>query len=73
MRDRGVSATPCCCRFESGRPHMLYRYAWKNNSVRARCYGRACFVIKYMKRNSVVVQFLDGFRMCTDRRALRRF
>ena len=50
-----------------------YRYAWGNNPVRAGRKGQPCRILLRSRRmSSVLVEFPDGFRMITSRRALRR-
>jgi len=53
-----------------------YRYAWKNNPVRARLYGRECRVVVRSGRgqgNSALLQFTDtGELVVSSRNALRR-
>ena len=52
---------------------MIYRYAWKNNSVRAALFGRPCEVVKRMQRNSVAIRMTDtGELVITSRYAIRR-
>ena len=49
-----------------------YRYAWGNNPLRASLKGRRCRIFAVASRNSVGVEFEDGFRVVTSRRALRK-
>jgi hypothetical protein len=51
----------------------IYRYAWRNNSKRAKMYGRQCIVLHRLSMNSVIIQFIDnGQRECVSRNALRK-
>lgn len=47
-----------------------YRYAWGNNSVRAKLKGRFCRVLASGKMNTVALEFENGERTITSRRAL---
>lgn len=57
-----------------------HRYAWRNgppeilmdNTVRAALYGRLCRIVAHGKRDSVLLEFKDGTRVVTSRRAVRR-
>ena len=49
-----------------------YRYAWGNNPVRATLKGRRCRILASGTRNTVAVEFEDGTRVTTSRRALRK-
>lgn len=49
-----------------------YRYAWRNNAVRRRLYGRTCRVICRGTMNSAEVVFDDGEHQVVSRNALRR-
>lgn len=49
-----------------------YVYAWGNNDVRAALKGRPCRIVAMGKRNTVDLEFEDGIRIITSRRALRR-
>jgi len=49
-----------------------YRYAWGNNPVRARLKGKRCRILKTGRRMSVMVEFEDGTKVVTSRRALRK-
>jgi hypothetical protein len=50
-----------------------YRYTWGNNPVRACVKGQSCrILVRSSRMASVLVEFPDGFRMVTSRRALRR-
>lgn len=48
-----------------------YVYFWKNNELRAKLKGRALKVLKWGKKNSVLVEFEDGLRVLTSRNAIR--
>ena len=48
-----------------------YVYAWGNNQRRAELKGRPCKIITDGKMRSVEIEFEDGFRVITSRRALR--
>ena len=55
-----------------------YIFSWKNNSERAKWYGKECRIIaKAAKltpqkfKRTVVIEFEDGFTMCTSLLALR--
>jgi hypothetical protein len=49
----------------------LYRYGWGNNPTRALYKDSVCIVLAEGKKNSVLVQFEDGFQMITSRNALK--
>lgn len=51
---------------------MTYVYVWGNNTVRARLKGRRCRVLARGGRNTVLVEFDNGERVTTSRRAIRR-
>ena len=52
---------------------QIYRYTWKNNSKRETLYGRECRLLGVMKKNSVVIEFLDnGQKEIVSRQALRK-
>jgi hypothetical protein len=46
-------------------------YAWRNNERRAGLYGRRCRVVATGAMMTVLVEFEDGERVTTSRRALR--
>jgi len=46
-------------------------YAWRNNERRAALYGRRCRVVASGAMRTVLVEFEDGERVTTSRRALR--
>lgn len=46
-------------------------YAWGNNQRRAELKGRSCRIIARGRMNSVLVEFENGERVVTSRRALR--
>lgn len=48
-------------------------YAWGNNPVRAELKGRRCRIVVVARRmGSVLLEFEDGRRVITSRRAVRR-
>ena len=48
-------------------------FAWKNNPMRARLYGRRCRIIATgSKMHSCLVEFENGERVVTSVRAIRR-
>lgn len=49
-----------------------YRFAWKNNEVRATLYNRRCRVICRGTMNSALIEFENGERRVVSRNALRR-
>lgn len=49
-----------------------YIYYWKNNEKRKMLKDRKCFLIACGALNSVLIQFENGQKEITDRRALRR-
>jgi hypothetical protein len=49
-----------------------YVYVWRNNARRATLYGRRCRLIATGAMGTVLVEFEDGERVTTSRRALRR-
>lgn len=49
-----------------------YRYAWKNNEVRASFYGLRCFVLARGTMNSCLLQFEDGRKLITSRNSIRK-
>lgn len=51
---------------------MTHRYAWRNNSRRAELFGRHCRIVVVGKLGSVLLEFENGERVVTSRRALRR-
>jgi hypothetical protein len=47
-------------------------FAWKNNPRRAKLFGRRCRIIEVgSTMRSVLIEFEDGERVITSRRALR--
>lgn len=49
-----------------------FEYAWGNNARRAELKGRTCTIVAHGSRMySVLVEFEDGERVVTSRRALR--
>ena len=53
-------------------PRYPYVYHWSNNPARALLKGRRCRIIATFSRNTVVIEFPDGHRASTSRRALRK-
>jgi hypothetical protein len=51
---------------------MKYRYAWGNNPKRATMKGRLCKIIATGKMGSALVEFENGQREITSKRALRK-
>lgn len=51
---------------------MTHRYAWGNNPKRAAMKGRLCRVIASGRMGSVLIEFENGQREITSRRALRK-
>lgn len=51
---------------------MSHIYRWRNNPRRAELYGRRCRILVSGKLGTVLVQFENGERVTTSRRALRR-
>jgi len=52
---------------------QTYAYAWGNNSKRATLKGRTCRVLARLKKNSIVIEFLDnGQQEVTSRYAIRK-
>ena len=49
-----------------------YIYAWGNNTIRAERKGKRCRVVWTGRKNTVAVEFEDGFQMTTSYRALRK-
>jgi len=49
-----------------------YRYAWGNNPVRAKLKGKRCWLLASGTMNSVALEFENGTRVVTSRRALRK-
>lgn len=59
--------------FPAGMTKREFTYAWGNNARRAELKGQACTIVAHGKRMySVLVEFEDGTRVITSRRALRR-
>ena len=53
--------------------NTLYVYAWGNNEKRKTLRGRECVILHRLKKNSVIVEFVDnGQRECVSRYALRK-
>jgi len=50
----------------------MYRYHWGNNSERAKHKDKPCKILASGKMNTVLIEFENGFRMTTSKRALRR-
>ena len=52
---------------------LVYQYAWKNNPVREKLYGRKCVVLGRGKKNSILIQFLDdGEKHVVSRNSVRK-
>lgn len=49
-----------------------YVFAWGNNPVRAALKGRRCRIVASGAMSTVMIEFQDGQRVTTSRRALRR-
>ncbi len=50
-----------------------YVYYWGNNSKRAEMKGRRCRIVKRLKMNSALIQFLDdGQQEVVSRNSLRK-
>jgi len=47
-------------------------FAWKNNEKRKQFYRSECRVIRYGKRNSILIEFSNGERLVTSRNAVRK-
>ena len=56
----------------SDRRGKFYVYGWKNNPKRERMYGKKCRVMAHGKMASVLIEFEDGQKEITSRRALRK-
>ncbi len=61
----GVSETPSV----SSRPYL---FVWGNNDVRRDYKGRFCRVVSRGGMSSVLVEFENGERILTSKRALRK-
>lgn len=53
-------------------PELEYKYAWGNNPKRAELKNKPCRLMASGKMGSVLVQFRDGVKIITSRRALRK-
>jgi hypothetical protein len=51
---------------------MTHVFIWRNNVMRERYCGCFCRIIKTMKRNSVLIEFMNGNQLVTSRRAIRK-
>jgi len=51
---------------------MTHIYYWQNNAVRKALFGRKCRIVNSGKMCTVLIEFEDGERITTSRRALRR-
>jgi hypothetical protein len=51
---------------------MIYRYAWGNNPKRAKMKNRVCRLLAVGKMGSALIEFADGQKEITSRRALRK-
>lgn len=58
--------------FDVSTAECPYIYAWKNNEVRAAMFRRPCRVVARGSLGSVLIEFEDGRRTVTSRRALRK-
>jgi DNA-binding winged helix-turn-helix (wHTH) protein len=38
----------------------IYKYNWKNNEKRKTLYNRNCTILKFGKKNSILIEFLDN-------------
>lgn len=48
-------------------------YRWKNNEKRKHLFGKACRILAYgSSMHSVLIEFEDGERVITSRRAVSR-
>jgi hypothetical protein len=47
-------------------------YAWRNNERRAELCGRRCRIVATGAMGTVLIEFENGERVTTSRRALRR-
>jgi len=50
----------------------LYVYTWKNYPERAKYYGCTCRILKRLRLNSAIVEFINGDRLTVSRNALRK-
>jgi hypothetical protein len=50
---------------------VTHVYFWKNNPLRAARKGQPCKVLVRGKMGSVLIEFEDGFKMCTGRYSIR--
>jgi len=51
---------------------MYYKYFWGNNPKRATMKGRVCRIIATGKMGSVLIEFENGQREISSRRAIRK-
>ena len=51
---------------------MTHRYHWGNNPVRAKLKGRLCRIVASGTMMTVMLEFENGERVTTSRRALRK-
>jgi len=51
---------------------IKYIYVWMNNPKRESLYGRKCMVLKWIRKNSVIVEFENGQKECVSRNSIRR-
>ena len=51
---------------------MNHIYSWKNNPKRALMYGRACRIVSRGKMGSLLIEFANGQKEITSRRAIRK-
>lgn len=47
-------------------------YSWKNNEKRKTLYGRKCRIIKYLSKNSYIIEFLNGQREVVSRYSVKK-
>ena len=52
---------------------QYYTYAWGKNPKRAEMKGRTCRILAFGKKGSVLLEFEDGQKEITSRRALRKW
>lgn len=48
----------------------VYLYRWGNNAIRAARKGQRCRIVAAGRMNTVLLEFEDGLRMTSSRRAL---
>ena len=53
---------------------QLYTYAWGNNTKRATLKGRVCRVLARLRKNSIVIEFVDnGQQEVVSRNSIRKY